>query len=455
MASKDLTETFIKSVKPMGSRKEYKDGRTQGLYLVVQPSGSKGWVWRYRRPSDDKPDKLTLGLYPAFMLTDARGWAEENNATKRRGLDPKQERANAIAAAKKEAEAQAKHDQQTLGWYWENYCLPEWIANLKDPRGELYYWRRFVQPDIGSMAITDIDHDVLALLIDEVKGYAPSTANKLVTFFKTMWKRMLSRHRHIVVNRVNAAEFLVKPAVEKHRDRTLEKREMGYLLAVLDRYTKGNQASNHRTFAFGLKLVAATGCRREEAFEASWTQFNLDEGSWLQPGGGTKNGRANLLYLTQSTVAMLRNMRALAPEDQFPFRQIGKDAPLNAFSKSQSLMWRETKALADVDGFEMKRWSTHDLRRTLSTELRGIREPGMLRPIVTDAIVEAVLNHVEAKGKTGSAKAYNYFDYVEEKAEALRIWQSYLDEAAADEHARAQVRNRASDVPRTLRAARR
>lgn len=453
MASRGLTETFIKSVKTAGVRKEYKDGHTSGLYLVVQASGSKGWVWRYRRPSDNKQDKMTLGAYPAFMLTDARDWADENNRMKGRGVDPKLERATVQAAVKKEAVAKAAHDEQTLGWYWSTYCLPDWIDGLKNGAGERDYWTRFTGPALGHMKITDIEHDALAHIIDKARKHAPSTANKLVTFYKTLWKKMLTQHRHVVVNRVNAAEYLVKPTIERARERTLDKRELGYVLRVAGRLADEKKASNHRTFARGLRLIAAVGCRREEAFGATWEQFDLVQGTWLQSGSQTKNGQPNLLYLPAPILAMLKEMRARDQKGKFVFRQGGEDKSLNAYSKSMDLFFREAAARAKADGFEMQSWSLHDLRRTLATELRGIKHPGTIRPIVSDAVVEAILNHVDGAGKKGVAKVYNRYAYVEEKAAAIQVWQGYLDEAIAEEIEREIDRPALPPVPRFLNTA--
>ena len=39
---------------------EYPDAAAPGLYLVVQPTGSRSWALRYRRP-DGRTAKLTLG----------------------------------------------------------------------------------------------------------------------------------------------------------------------------------------------------------------------------------------------------------------------------------------------------------------------------------------------------------------------------------------------------------
>lgn len=55
-----LTDTAIRSAKPRA--KSYKLYDEKGLYLQVNPSGSKLWRLRYR--SVDKESRLALGAYP-------------------------------------------------------------------------------------------------------------------------------------------------------------------------------------------------------------------------------------------------------------------------------------------------------------------------------------------------------------------------------------------------------
>jgi hypothetical protein len=53
-----LTDTAIKNLKPKG--KPYKKGDEGGLYLLVQPSGSKHWYMSYRG-ADRREKKLSFG----------------------------------------------------------------------------------------------------------------------------------------------------------------------------------------------------------------------------------------------------------------------------------------------------------------------------------------------------------------------------------------------------------
>jgi hypothetical protein len=72
-----LTDTAIRGAKPQPGRTlKLSDGG--GLQLWVMPTGSKLWKIAYR--SGGKQLKLSLGIYPAVGLKDAR---EQRDAAKR------------------------------------------------------------------------------------------------------------------------------------------------------------------------------------------------------------------------------------------------------------------------------------------------------------------------------------------------------------------------------------
>lgn len=55
-----LTETAIKGIKPADKPKKYFDER--GLYLLVQPNGSRWWRLKYQH--DRKEKTISLGGIP-------------------------------------------------------------------------------------------------------------------------------------------------------------------------------------------------------------------------------------------------------------------------------------------------------------------------------------------------------------------------------------------------------
>ena len=61
-----LTAKGIEAVRAADDRRELPDDYMRGLYLVVQPTGSKSWAVRYRHGG--RSHKHTVGPYPAFVL---------------------------------------------------------------------------------------------------------------------------------------------------------------------------------------------------------------------------------------------------------------------------------------------------------------------------------------------------------------------------------------------------
>jgi len=59
-----LTDTAIRGTKPR--QKPFKVYDRDGLFLLVNPSGSKLWRWRYR--VDGKEKLMALGEYPLVGL---------------------------------------------------------------------------------------------------------------------------------------------------------------------------------------------------------------------------------------------------------------------------------------------------------------------------------------------------------------------------------------------------
>src|SRR5262249_41407867 len=62
-----LTTRFVAAARPKRrsagdvTRAEYPDAACPGLHLVVQPTGTRSWAFRFRRRTDRKSVKLTLG----------------------------------------------------------------------------------------------------------------------------------------------------------------------------------------------------------------------------------------------------------------------------------------------------------------------------------------------------------------------------------------------------------
>lgn len=79
-----------------GKEKSYKLADGGGLYLQVEPSGSRYWRMKYRFAGKEK--RLSFGVYPTVSLADARQKREEAKKLLATGEDPGE-----VKKAKKQA----------------------------------------------------------------------------------------------------------------------------------------------------------------------------------------------------------------------------------------------------------------------------------------------------------------------------------------------------------------
>lgn len=79
-----LTDLEIRRAKPEDKPHTENDGN--GLSLLIEPNGSKGWRYRYR--FDGKAKLLSLGTYPTISLAEARQKRDEGKKLVAAGNQP-------------------------------------------------------------------------------------------------------------------------------------------------------------------------------------------------------------------------------------------------------------------------------------------------------------------------------------------------------------------------------
>jgi hypothetical protein len=164
-----LTDREIRNAKP--SDKSYKMFDGGGLYLEVDPSGGKWWRFKYRIPREKR---ISLGVYPAVSLADARELRDEKRRLVAKGIDPSEQR-KAIKSAR------ADRAENTF-----EVIATEWLGKFIDPMSTSHSKRvhaRFtngVFPTIGSRPIAEITRAELinALYLCQIwHGHLRDSAN--------------------------------------------------------------------------------------------------------------------------------------------------------------------------------------------------------------------------------------------------------------------------------------
>ena len=153
-----LTDIAIKKAKP--GAKPAKMSDEKGLYLLVNPTGSKLWRWKYRVDGAEK--LMALGNYPDVSLTGARDVRDEARKLLATGIDPMARRKSDDVAKKLASE----HSFTAVAG--------EWWAHWKPARSERHatsVLRRLeadVFPAIGARPVSEIKAPELVAMVKTI-----------------------------------------------------------------------------------------------------------------------------------------------------------------------------------------------------------------------------------------------------------------------------------------------
>lgn len=159
-----------------------------------------------------------------------------------------------------------------------------------------------------------------------------------------------------------------------------------------------------------VRLLLLTACRRDEIGWLCWSEVDLPGSRLLLPAERTKPGRALEMPLVPTARAIIEGApKRLGREFVFG----GSGGGFGAWSWcTMALHARITTA----EGRALPHWTLHDLRRTVRT--------GMSKLGVKPHIAELVLNHIAHR--SGVVGIYDHHDYQPEIVEALAKWEAHL-----------------------------
>ena len=412
--AEQLTDLKLKHLRPATARKEIPDGKISGLYFVLQPSGARSWALRYRAAG--KPAKLTIGAYPAIDLAAARRLAQKALGEVAEGKDPAANKQAARVAAREERLAQNDLVERVVEQFIERHAKPktrDWRETermLKNKVAKAWHGRRLSK--IGRA-------DVHALLDSIVDAGAPIAANRTFAQLRRMCRWAVERG---IIDQ-SPCLGVRAPSEEAARERTLTASEIILVWRAFDQIG----------WPFGPmgKLLLLTGARRDEVAGMRWGEVDLASKvykAWTIPKERTKNKRVHEIPLTDAAVAILKALPRIGDgRNGFVLTTTGATA-ISGFSRAKAIVdatilkgMREEAAQRGGDREAVQapeRWTFHDLRRTVATNLQGLG--------IKLEVTEAVLNHVSGS-RGGIVGVYQKYEYVEEKRAALEAWGRYLD----------------------------
>ena len=294
---KAATELSALDVKRLNKAGKYSVGGVAGLYLTVEPGGSR--YWSLRVVVGNRRREVGLGGFPTVTLAQARERAREARELIRSGVDPIEEKkavkARLVAAQKRGL---------TFADAFDRFATDK-LATLATERDRVR-WRssveRFALPQIGQ------------ILVDEL------TPQDVQRVLQPIWTKKAETARKL---RSRLEAILSWATVAGHRAGENPARLKGNLDALLPKSSKtiaGNHPAvalkdvpawfadlRHREGMGARALEFATLCasRSGEVRGALWSEIDLDAKLWVIPAFRMKAHAEHRVPLSEEAVELL------------------------------------------------------------------------------------------------------------------------------------------------------
>ena len=400
-----LTETRAKNAKPR--ERAYKLADSEGLFLLVQPNGTRLWRMKYRFAGKEK--LLSFGAYPALGIAAARDKRKAAKALLAEGKDPMKAKGEVISENGDTFYMVAKR------WH-ENR------QSALNPAHAERVWSRMerdVFPEIGQKLIHEITAPDVLEMIRKIEGRgaldisrrAKQGVGQVFQFAIACGLASSDPTAHL------RGALKPRPRV-KHMSR-LPLVELPAFLEKLRAYQEeGDRRSAITRDAVLFALL--TWVRTKELRLAVKSEFEDLDGTdpvWRIPAARMKMGREHLVPLSAQAAQIARNMVSRATGD-YLFPGTHPDKPLSENTMIYALYRLGYHSRQTVHGFR-------GLASTWANEqLVEFGKPAMWIRKYHEDWVEMQLAHSEKNDVRG---AYNAAEYLAPRRRMMQDWADFLD----------------------------
>jgi integrase len=391
MPTDKLTDPKVRQAKP--AEKPYKLFDGGGLFLLVQPGGSKLWRLKYRFGGKEK--LLAIGSYDkGVSLKKAREARDRARDQLIEGIDPGASKKKEKHAEREQAEntfrAIALNWAETYGARWTESHRNRVVASLeKDAFSAL-----------GDLPIKGITPPMVLSVIRAVESRgALDVASRILQRTSAIFRYAIQTGRAIY-NPAADMKGVLKTRKVEHRS-TISRDELPDFLKKLDAY------SGDLITKLALRLIILTFVRTGELRGARWEEFDVDQREWRIPPERMKMRSAHIVPLSPQALAVVEELRPLTGQFDLLFpSQRDPQRPISENTLLYALYRLGYHKLATVHGF-----------RALASTI--LNETGF-RPDV----IERQLAHVE---RNKVRAAYHRSEYLEERRKMMDWWGTCIE----------------------------
>jgi len=390
-----LSDTAIRRAKP--TDKPYKLPDERGLFLLIQPNGSKYWRQKYR--FDGKEKSLSHGVYPDVGLKAAREKREDARRLLADGIDPGENRKIQKAARQE----RAANSFEVVAREWFAKFSPNWATSHS---GKIISrLERDVFPWLGHRPIDEIKAAELLRSIKKIEARGVlETAHRALQNCSQIFRYGVA---HGLCERDPSVDLrgALPPVKGRHFAAIIDPVGVAKLLRSFDDF-KGSYI-----VLCALRLSPFVFVRPGELRQAEWSQINLESGEWSYTA--TKTQTAHLVPLASQAVAVLRDLQLLTGHGRYAFAGRNPLMPMSENTVNAALRRLGYDTQKDMTGHGFRAMA----RTILHEELHF--DPAVIEHQLAHSVPDAL------------GTAYNRTKFLKERKVMMQEWADYLDKLKA------------------------
>ncbi|MDR6870127.1 integrase [Bosea sp. BE125] len=325
------------------------------LYLVVDKSGAKRWVFLYWL--NKKLREKGLGSAGTVSLAQARDFAGAARLALKNGKDPLAAEPALPVADKPTFGAAAGDYVKAMAPGWRNpKHVDQWRTTLGINEADASKLRidaaaekahRSALAALRALRVDEVETEHVLAVIAPIWKEKPETASRLRGRIEAVLAAASAKGQR---RSANPAQW------RNHLDRLLPKRRKlsrGHHAAMpfpdVPAFMKRLTALKSPS-ACALRFTILTAARSGETFGATWREFDLEQAVWTVPGARMKGGREHRVPLSVPAVAALDEMsRVGRVPDAFVFFGRNTHKPLS--NMAMDMVLRRLQLDVTVHGF--------------------------------------------------------------------------------------------------------
>lgn len=374
-------------------RAEYRISGTPNLVLRVTKAGQRSWVYWVKRPKTRSWQKMTIGVYPAMTLANARKRALDLRHAVSEGEDPIAERDEALTAL----------TVKQLGEkFIDRHAKPKKRSWAEDERT----LKRDVNPAIGAFVARSVARSDIVTLLDDIHDRgAPIHANRTLALVRKMFNFAVAEG----YLDANPALGIPARAQERVRTRTLSDDEIKAFWLGVD----GQGFDEVTRDVLRLQLLLGARVREVTGMARAEVELKGKNGAvWTLPKSRAKGGRDVPRPLPKLALSIIKRRVKAAGEGTYLFASpFEDDQPITPRAPAKAVL------RASESGLIPSGFTPHDLRRTCRTKLAQLG--------VSETVAKKILGHTPPRSDV-TASVYDQHTYLPEMKEALQRWERHL-----------------------------